>query len=408
MGVHDLAIPKIVQFQLAEQVSERVRELIFECRLLPGARLVERDLAELLGVSRTPIREALFQLRQEGLVTASQGRGLFVSGLDESEIVELYQTIAALERAALLHTKSLSAAMLADLAAARERLSASHLDPARAIAADGDWHEALTRGCRNTKLLQLLGPLRALSRRYERAFFRETANLKHSIREHQAIEIASPQRRSRAGGRGDRGALARQCPCDARGRRPGPGQSWVGRASRSDLNGSQSGCSVAPARWISRRAGMGVSIVDGTLELAELKKVRQNLRVYSLLVFRQRDGSAKTVEKAVVDGKVAARLEPGVSGRFYLYQAIDHRGVHGVRDESGGTVFGYSKLNERAMLVTALVGLVIGFLYVAVLDKFSLWSPILLILGAGGYFVYRGTRLEAERQFSADNPGAAL
>jgi DNA-binding GntR family transcriptional regulator len=188
MGVHDLAIPKIVQLQLAEQVSGRLRELIFECRLLPGARLVERDLAELLGVSRTPVREALFQLRQEGLVTAPQGRGLFVSELDETEIAELYQAIAALERAALLHTRRADGALLADLAAARERFSASAPDPARAIAADGEWHEALTRACGNAKLLHLLRPLRALSRRYERAFFGETANLERSIREHRAIE----------------------------------------------------------------------------------------------------------------------------------------------------------------------------------------------------------------------------
>lgn len=153
---------------------------------------------------------------------------------------------------------------------------------------------------------------------------------------------------------------------------------------------------------------MAVSTIDGTLEAAELKKVRQNARIYSRLTFRLRDGSQKTVEKAIVDAKVAERLEPGVSGRFYLYQAIDHRGVHGVREDGGRTAFAYSKLNERAMLVTAVVGLVIGFLYVSVLDRFSLWSPILIALGGIGYFLYRNTRLEAERQFAADNPGVAL
>jgi hypothetical protein len=165
-------------------------------------------------------------------------------------------------------------------------------------------------------------------------------------------------------------------------------------------------CKLGREAW--REDDVGVSVIDGTLEAAELRKVRQKARIYSRLVFRQKDGSVKTVEKAVVDGKVAERLEPGVSGRFYLFQAIDHRGLHGVREEGGGALFGYSKLNERAMLVTAAVGLVIGFLYVTVLDKFSLWSPILLILGGGGYVLYRNTRLEAERQFSADNPGVPL
>ena len=153
---------------------------------------------------------------------------------------------------------------------------------------------------------------------------------------------------------------------------------------------------------------MAVSTIDGILKAAELKKVRQNVRVYSRLVFTLADGSEKTVEKAIVQTNVAEKLEPGARGRFYCYQAIDHRGLHGLRLEDGTAVYGYSKLNERAMLVTFAVGIVLGFLYIGLLDRISLWVPILLILGGGGYALYRGTRQQAERQFATDNPGVPL
>ena len=152
---------------------------------------------------------------------------------------------------------------------------------------------------------------------------------------------------------------------------------------------------------------MAVSIIDGTIESMVLKKVRQNVRVYETISFRLDGGGSQSVAKAIVEGKVAERLEPGVSGRFYLYKAIDHRGIHGLRDKEGRTVFGYSSMNERAMLVTIAIGLVLTILYAALLDRISLWGPLLLVLGVPGYFLYRGTRIEAESQFRADNPGAA-
>ena len=153
---------------------------------------------------------------------------------------------------------------------------------------------------------------------------------------------------------------------------------------------------------------MAVSIIDVTIEAMVLKKVRQNVRVYETITFRLDGGGSQSVAKAIVEGKVAERLEPGVGGRFYLYKAIDHRGIHGLRDKEGRAVFGYSSMNERAMLVAITIGLVLTILYVALLDKLSLWGPLLVVLGVPGYFLYRGTRVEAESQFRADNPGAAV
>jgi DNA-binding GntR family transcriptional regulator len=179
---------RIVRLQLPEQVRDRLRALILAGDLAPGARLIERDLADLLGVSRTPVREALFQLRREGLVSGAERGGLFVSPLDEAEIAKIYALVAALERAALRLLPEVPASLPSELAAARKRLAESRGEPARTIEADAGWHEALTRSCPNDMLLEMLKPLRAISVRYERAFFSQASNLSRSSGEHEAIE----------------------------------------------------------------------------------------------------------------------------------------------------------------------------------------------------------------------------
>lgn len=151
---------------------------------------------------------------------------------------------------------------------------------------------------------------------------------------------------------------------------------------------------------------MAVSIIDGTIEAMVLKRVRQNVRVYERISFVRDDGRPTTIAKAVVQAEVAELLEPGAKGRFYVFSAIDHRGIHGVRTDDGRRIFAFSKMNERAMLVTIAVGIVLMVFYVALLDSISLWPVLLLVLGVPGYFLYRRTRIEAESQFRADNPGA--
>lgn len=146
---------------------------------------------------------------------------------------------------------------------------------------------------------------------------------------------------------------------------------------------------------------MATSIIDGTLEAADLKRVRGKTRVYNSLTFRLRDGSPKSIAKAIVHEDVAALLAPGTSGRFYLYTAIDHRGIHGVRDDTGRSVFAYSKVNETAMLWTAGVG-VAGTLILLALGRISLWPILCIVLGIPLYFLYRQTRAEATRQYEGD------
>ena len=77
-------------FALVDQVYVAIRDAIRERSLVPGERLVEREIADWLGVSRTPVREALRLLEAHGLASTLAGAGLVVTSLSRSEVSELY------------------------------------------------------------------------------------------------------------------------------------------------------------------------------------------------------------------------------------------------------------------------------------------------------------------------------
>src|SRR5262245_63600525 len=74
----------------AAQAYEAVRAAIVEGRYAPGHRLVEQGIAAELGLSRTPVREALRMLQAEGLVVSERNRGAMVRPLSSTEVVDLY------------------------------------------------------------------------------------------------------------------------------------------------------------------------------------------------------------------------------------------------------------------------------------------------------------------------------
>lgn len=149
-------------------------------------------------------------------------------------------------------------------------------------------------------------------------------------------------------------------------------------------------------------AGLSTSIIDGTIEEVELKQRRKLASVYSRILFRLPDGSTKTWGKSVVANNVADRLKPGTKGRFYLYSAIDHRGVHGVRTADGAETFGFGRVNEYASIGIFVVSALTVALTLAVFGAPQLLATILLVLSVPMYLLYRGTRVQAERQFAAD------
>ncbi|GAB7388620.1 GntR family transcriptional regulator [Bacillaceae bacterium] len=85
--------PKTVREYVYEQIKSQILEGVYR----PGQRLIETNLAEELGVSRTPVRDALNRLETEGLITTSPHRGIFVKKLSKKDIQDFYQTRAVLE-----------------------------------------------------------------------------------------------------------------------------------------------------------------------------------------------------------------------------------------------------------------------------------------------------------------------
>ena len=92
---------RLIQRQtLHEQVAERLRDLIIEGHLAPGARINEAALVEMLGVSRTPLREALRTLAGEGLIDMRPSRGSIVRRLTQDDVFGMLQVLAELEKLA--------------------------------------------------------------------------------------------------------------------------------------------------------------------------------------------------------------------------------------------------------------------------------------------------------------------
>ena len=162
-----IARPPLVR----EAAYEKLKRALTEGHLPPGARLSEPELAELLGVSRTPVREALMRLAQEGLVELLPGRGARVRELTPEEVHEVYVVRAALEaEAARLAATRHAPDDLAALAAAQAELEAlPPEDVAAQTAADARFHAALVAASGNRELERLFHQLDAklaLARRY--------------------------------------------------------------------------------------------------------------------------------------------------------------------------------------------------------------------------------------------------
>ncbi|MDU8945427.1 GntR family transcriptional regulator [Ovoidimarina sediminis] len=147
---------------------ERLILAIREGSLRPGDRLVETEIASRLGISRTPIREAIRQLESDGLVAHQPRIGAIVRKLDYSEITELYEVRAVLEgTAARFAARAASEVELAELEAINDEMRAA-VDVSRLYEANRQFHGVILNAARNRflvksveavqKTLLILGP----------------------------------------------------------------------------------------------------------------------------------------------------------------------------------------------------------------------------------------------------------
>ncbi|HLH95877.1 MAG TPA: GntR family transcriptional regulator [Xanthobacteraceae bacterium] len=149
---------------LRQEVLEALRSSIVDGRLAPGARLIERELIAMTGVSRTVIREALRQLEAEGLVHVVPNRGAIVRELTADEARDLYAIRALLEGlAARMFVEKASTEEVAALGRELKATAAAYKrrDPEETILAKNRFFAVLFAGAKSETLSTMLATLMA-------------------------------------------------------------------------------------------------------------------------------------------------------------------------------------------------------------------------------------------------------
>ncbi len=178
---------------MRDKVYHTLLEWITEGVLQPGEKLLDKELAESLGVSRTPVREALGRLEEKALVEASANRWTRVAeiSMDEADliypIIWTLETLAASTAMAHLTAKDFKSMQTAnaDLAGAIARG-----DAVKASEADAAFHDVYIHKTRNHYLMDILYDLKIKHRRLEVFYFGGCACAEASVAEHRQIMAA--------------------------------------------------------------------------------------------------------------------------------------------------------------------------------------------------------------------------
>jgi DNA-binding GntR family transcriptional regulator len=180
----------IIRERLSTDVHQELLGRIIRGESAPGQRLRDTDLAEELGVSRTPVREALLRLEKEGFISSQKHLGFTVKKLEASEINEVYPLVSLLECSALDSSPMPSLPKMRRLGELSRALRDEGADPFRRIELDSSWHEALIDDSGNACLLRILSDLKTVLFRYEYAFMQNDDLVAQSIAEHAAIALS--------------------------------------------------------------------------------------------------------------------------------------------------------------------------------------------------------------------------
>jgi DNA-binding GntR family transcriptional regulator len=174
---------------LRDQAYVRLRDAILDGTLEPGEQLKDAEIAEWLGLSRTPIREALARLEEYGLVETAPNRYTRVTPLSGGDARDAFTVVAALHSlAALLGVPRIEESELATMRRANADFAAAlrAADVDRALAGDDRFHGVLVRASANREISRSLERLMPKIRRLERARFGSLAG-RRSVEQHDHI-----------------------------------------------------------------------------------------------------------------------------------------------------------------------------------------------------------------------------
>lgn len=184
-----VTLGRVTRSVLSEQVSRIITEGLLDGRLRPGDRLVENDLADRLGISRSPIREALAELQKCGLVSKAPGRGAVIREWTVRDLEELFSVRGLLEGRAARLVVEAGTPDLAPLAAAVKamRAAAAAEDYARLVELDLHFHRLLWEMAGNTLLKSVLEDLSHQVRLFLTMNWKFHGGVHDVARNHQAV-----------------------------------------------------------------------------------------------------------------------------------------------------------------------------------------------------------------------------
>lgn len=178
---------------LRDVVFQTLRQAILHGELKPGERLMEVHLAERLGVSRTPIREAIRKLELEGLVVMIPRRGAVVASITEKDLKDVLEVRRTLEiLAGEVACERITPEILDELKEAGEefgRLKETE-DANRLAEADVRFHEIIYTATGNERLIHILSNLREQMYRYRLEYLKDRSSRERLDREHWEIYTA--------------------------------------------------------------------------------------------------------------------------------------------------------------------------------------------------------------------------
>lgn len=198
---------------LRDVVFNTLRQAIIKGDLKPGERLLEIQLADKLGVSRTPVREAIRKLELEGLVTMMPRRGATVSGITRKHLQDVLEIRRALEELAMeLACQRMTEEQRAELIKYEESLEAKKdSDNAFELSdIDEKFHEQIYQATNNPRLIQMLANLREQMYRYRLEYMKVKDKRTRLIAEHKHIIDALESRDSETGRKSIREHIASQ------------------------------------------------------------------------------------------------------------------------------------------------------------------------------------------------------
>ena len=188
--ISGLTIEENAYLPLRDVVFQTLRQAILKGELQPGERLMEIKLAERLGVSRTPIREAIRKLELEGLVVMIPRKGAAVANITEKDTKDVLEVRRTLEMFAVeVACDRITSEQLVQLKEGAKAFEASKgsMDLIRIAETDMSFHEIIYEATHNERLVQMLNNLRENMYRYRIEYLKDPNYYDSLVKEHQEI-----------------------------------------------------------------------------------------------------------------------------------------------------------------------------------------------------------------------------